>query len=84
MEDTLKGKRWLLYLWKEQNGLCPVCGQKITKITGWQSHHILWRSKGGSDAAENRMLLHPNCHQQIHSQGLPVEKPRPAKGVRKA
>ena len=84
MEDTLKGKRWLLYLWKEQNGLCPVCGQKITKITGWQSHHILWRSKGGSDAAENRMLLHPNCHQQIHSQGLSVEKPRPAKGVRKA
>jgi len=42
---TLKGKRWLLTLWKEQNGLCPVCTQKITKITGWHSHHILGRSK---------------------------------------
>jgi len=77
--DTLKGKRWLIHLWKEQNGLCPMCQQKITKITGWHSHHIEWRSKGGSDTAENRVLLHPNCHQQVHSQGLHVEKPRPVK-----
>ena len=84
MESTLKGKRWLSYLWKEQNGLCPVCNQKITKITGWHSHHIQWRSSGGADTAGNRVLLHPNCHQQVHSQGLHVEKPRPVKGVRKA
>ncbi len=54
---TLKGKQWLLHLWKEQGGLCPICEQKITKITGWHSHHILWRSKGGSDTGENRVLL---------------------------
>jgi RNA-directed DNA polymerase len=84
MEGTLKGKQWLLHLWKEQNGLCPVCNHKITKITGWHSHHILWKSRGGPDTAQNRVLLHPNCHQQVHSQGLYVEKPRPAKGVRKA
>ncbi len=84
MADTLKGRRWLSHLWKEQNGLCPICQQKITRITGWHSHHIHWRSKGGSNTAENRVLLHPNCHQQVHSQGLSVEKPRPAKGVRKA
>ena len=82
--DTLKGKRGLIHLWKEQNGLCPMCQQKITKITGWHSHHIEWRSKGGSDTTENRVLLHPTCHQQLHSQGLHVEKPRPARGVRKA
>jgi RNA-directed DNA polymerase len=79
MVGTLKGKRWLLHLWKEQSGLCPVCQQKITKITGWHSHHVLWRSKGGSDGAENRVLLHPTCHQQVHSQGLHGEKPRPVK-----
>ncbi|WP_220196567.1 group II intron maturase-specific domain-containing protein [Ktedonospora formicarum] len=84
MVGTFKGKRWLIHLWKEQNGLCPICHQKITKITGWHSHHIEWRSKGGPDTTENRVLLHPNCHQQIHSQGLHVEKPRPASGVRKA
>jgi RNA-directed DNA polymerase len=77
MEARLKGRRWLSHLWREQNGLCPICNQKITKITGWHSHHILWRSKGGSDGAENRVLLHPNCHQQVHSQGITVEKPRP-------
>ncbi len=74
---TLKGKQWLLHLWKEQGGLCPICEQKITKITGWHSHHILWRSKGGSDTGENRVLLHPTCHQQVHSQGLTVTKPPP-------
>jgi RNA-directed DNA polymerase len=84
MVDTFKGKHWLSRLWKEQNGCCPICQQKITKITGWHSHHIEWRSKGGPDTAENRVLLHPTCHQQVHSQGLHVEKPRPAKGVQKA
>src|SRR5437588_10313776 len=79
MVGRLKGKRWLLHLWKEQEGLCPICQQKITKITGWHSHNVLWRSKGGSDRAENRVLLHPTCHQQVHSQGLHVEKPCPVK-----
>jgi RNA-directed DNA polymerase len=77
MGSTLQGKRWLLHLWKEQGGLCPVCQQKITKITGWHSHHILWRSKGGSDSAENRVLLHPTCHNLVHSQEIFVGKPRP-------
>ncbi len=77
MERNLAGKRRLLNLWKEQRGLCPMCNQKITKITGWHSHHLIWRSKGGTDSVENRVLLHPNCHRQLHSQGLHVEKPCP-------
>jgi RNA-directed DNA polymerase len=84
MEANLNGKRKLLSLWKQQKGLCPICNQKITKITGWHSHHIVWRSKGGSDGQENRVLLHPECHRKVHSQQLEVVKPRPAKGVRKA
>src|SRR5258706_7492726 len=85
MVGKLQGKRWLSYLWKEQQGLCPICHQKITTITGWHSHHVIWRSKGGSDGAENRVLLHPTCHQQVHSQDLHVEKPRPVKrAARKA
>jgi RNA-directed DNA polymerase len=84
MADNLKGRRQLLRLWKEQNGICPVCRQKITKLTGWHNHHIVWRAYGGSDKAENRVLLHPNCHNQVHSLGLSVVKPRPDKGVKKA
>jgi RNA-directed DNA polymerase len=66
MEQRLLGRRRLIYLWKQQHGLCPVCHQKITKLTGWHSHHVVWRSKGGDAGAANRVLLHPTCHMQLH------------------
>jgi RNA-directed DNA polymerase len=81
MEANLWGRRQLLHLWKAQDGLCAVCHQKITTLTGWHNHHIVWRSHGGSEGADNRVLLHPNCHRQVHSQGFTVVKPRPEKGV---
>lgn len=84
MAQHLRGRRQLLRLWKEQEGLCAVCHQRITQLTGWHSHHLVWRTHGGSDRAENRVLLHPNCHAQVHSQGLTVVKPRPQAGVSKA
>ncbi len=86
MAANLAGRGKLLYLWKEQKGICPVCRQKITKLTGWDKHHIVWRVYGGGDEAENQVLLHPNCHRQVHDQELEVAKPRPAKrtGERKA
>jgi RNA-directed DNA polymerase len=77
MVNNLRGRRQLIRLWKAQNGICPICQQKITKITGWNNHHILPRALGGSDTNENRVLLHPNCHQQLHNRHLPVEKPCP-------
>jgi RNA-directed DNA polymerase len=81
MENDLQGRRKLLYLWMEQQGVCPLCHQKITKLTGWHSHHIIWRVHGGGDGTENRILLHPTCHQQLHNRpDLSVVKPRPAQG----
>jgi RNA-directed DNA polymerase len=67
MESELRGKRRLLYLWKAQKGICPNCNQKITKLTGWHSHHKVWKVYGGGEGLANRVLLHPNCHQQIHT-----------------
>jgi RNA-directed DNA polymerase len=84
MARHLKGRRYLLRLWKEQDGLCAVCHQRITYLSGWHSHHLVWRTYGGSNRAENRVLLHPNCHAQVHSQGLTVVKPRPHVDVSKA
>ena len=84
MAQHLSGRGKLRYLWMEQDGLCPICQQKITTLTGWHNHHIVWRSKGGSDDTENRVLLHPTCHQLVHSQGLTVVKPRPSRGDREA
>jgi RNA-directed DNA polymerase len=84
MERNLRGKRRLLALWMDQGGVCPHCGHRITKLTGWHSHHVVWRSKGGSDGRDNRVLLHPTCHMQVHSRGIPLVKPPRARGVRKA
>src|SRR5499433_1765186 len=70
MTHALKGRRQLLYLWKQQDGLCPLCHQKMTRLTGWHNHHTIWRTYGGSDTADNRVLLHPNCHRQVRSQSF--------------
>lgn len=77
MAGSLLGRRGLSRLWREQKGRCPVCGQLITHETGWHNHHIVWRVRGGSDGIENRVLLHPNCHNQVHTKDLSVSKPRP-------
>ena len=77
-------RRKLIALWKGQEGNCPVCHRKITKETGWNIHHVIYRMKGGPDTLNNLLLLHPNCHKQVHSQTVEVEKLRPKRGVRKA
>lgn len=63
---ALDGRRKLAWLWYWQEGLCPNCGQKITKETGWHIHHVVKRSEGGADQISNLQLLHPNCHRQHH------------------
>jgi RNA-directed DNA polymerase len=72
--STLTGRGRARYLWLEQDGKCPVCGQPLTLEAGWQVHHLLWRSHGGGDDVDNLVLLHPNCHRQVHSERLVVNK----------
>ena len=61
MLETFRGTRTLRYLWYEQRGLCTLCNTKITRITGWRLHYGVPRAMGGSTAASNRVLLHPEC-----------------------
>jgi len=84
MKTVLKDNHRARRLWLDQQGLCPICRQKITTQTGWQCHHIIWRVHGGDNSLQNQVLLHPNCHLQVHSQGWTVVKPRPSSGVTKA
>ncbi len=74
MKESLKGYKRLLRLWFSQDGICPVCESKITKQTGWHIHHIQHRVDGGNHTFANTVLLHPNCHHQVHSQGMTVSK----------
>jgi RNA-directed DNA polymerase len=81
MMDSLTGKGRLRNLWWNQEGNCPNCGQKITKDTGWNLHHILPKSEGGKDNVGNLVLMHPNCHRQIHCRKTGVAPPTPARGL---
>jgi RNA-directed DNA polymerase len=65
---SMQGLRKVLALWLRQKQLCPICQHRITKETEWNIHHIVERVKGGGDEMSNLMLLHPNCHRQLHSQ----------------
>ena len=79
MQEALQGRRKLVQLWREQTGRCPMCDQAMTKATGWNLHHLVWRVHGGTDVLANLVLLHPNCHRQVHSRDITVVKPRPVK-----
>ena len=69
LTQTLAGRSRIEYLWKEQKGRCRVCGQPLRIAEeDCQIHHRIWRSRGGSDRADNMELLHANCHRQIHVQ----------------
>jgi RNA-directed DNA polymerase len=76
MLDSFRGSSKLRFLWKEQDGLCTVCNTKITRITGWRIHYCAPRVMGGSNSAENLVLLHPECHDRVHRQRISVSKPR--------
>ena len=77
MKASLMGKAKLLKLWWRQDKACPQCRQKITRETGWNLNHVIPKSEGGKDNMSNLVLMHPNCHRQIHSQKLDVVQPAP-------
>jgi RNA-directed DNA polymerase len=67
LSATLAGRERIRILWKDQQGKCPLCGQLLTEDDDeWQTHHIRWRVYGGGDELTNLMLVHGNCHRQLH------------------
>ncbi len=66
-ETGYHGKRKLLSLWKRQEGKCPNCGQAISLEERSHTHHIIYRVMGGPDTQDNLLLLHPECHRQLHA-----------------
>lgn len=65
----------LIRLWRSQDGKCLVCTEKITKESGWNIHHLHQRVYGGTDKLINLVLLHPNCHRQLHVTAMTLKKP---------
>ncbi|WP_410521702.1 group II intron reverse transcriptase/maturase [Candidatus Tisiphia endosymbiont of Oplodontha viridula] len=67
MYNSLAGDQTLQKLWNKQEGKCPNCKQVITLETDWDIHHIIPKSKGGDNRNSNLMMLHINCHKQVHN-----------------
>jgi RNA-directed DNA polymerase len=67
MSGSVTGKVKWLKLWWRQDKECPNCHETITEETGWNIHHIRPRSEGGGGNLSNLVMLHPNCHRQIHA-----------------
>jgi RNA-directed DNA polymerase len=66
MVNKLRERKRLLRLWLSQEGTCPVCDRPITMDEAFHAHHIHPKQLGGTDALSNLVLLHPNCHRQVH------------------
>lgn len=79
MTDTLSRRKKVLSIWRSQGKKCPVCKQGFSQEVGWHVHHILAKTKGGTDKISNLVMVHPNCHRQIHSGAFHVVKPASVK-----
>lgn len=49
---------------------CQICGAKNTRL---EVHHIVYRSKGGTDDEDNLITLCESCHKKIHTGEINVE-----------
>lgn len=75
ISQDIRLRRDWMQLWQEQQGYCPLCQQRLSWETGWHVHHLQPLAQGGYDTIDNCVLLHPNCHRQVHSRGIAVSKP---------
>jgi 5-methylcytosine-specific restriction endonuclease McrA len=50
------------YVHSRDNGLCQVCS-----MGGFEAHHVVYRSQGGKNKANNLILLCKRCHHKEHS-----------------
>lgn len=70
LERLKENRLWfgkLRLIWERQKHRCPLCGQPFRDDDDWDLHHIVYRTRGGGDEADNLMMLHPNCHRQYHA-----------------
>ncbi|WP_447870045.1 group II intron maturase-specific domain-containing protein [Serratia fonticola] len=84
MLHSLRYRREIAGLYRLQKGQCLHCMHPITQETGWQEHHLEHILHGGKNVLDNRVLLHPECHDQIHTFGINLSKPARQKGLVKA
>jgi RNA-directed DNA polymerase len=71
----------LIGLARAQRGRCSHCGTSLFNGEALHRHHLLPKSKGGTDKRSNLRLLHLYCHQQIHTPVAPPKNPSDAEAT---
>ena len=61
MLREINGRKKLNALYKMQKGICPHCGEPITVERGFRIH-----TEVGADFKEKNVLLHADCHRELH------------------
>ena len=84
MSATFRGTRTLRFLWNVQAGLCAICKERITRITGWRLHYCVpacWAAR----TALRTVLYFIQSATTGFIANISVSKPRlPERGVRRA
>ncbi|MEN8215578.1 MAG: group II intron reverse transcriptase/maturase, partial [Pseudomonadota bacterium] len=55
---------------RKQGGICPECKSRLSNEDLMESHHIIYRCKGGKDEYSNLVLLHRHCHDKRHAEEI--------------
>lgn len=71
---TLRSAKML----KKQDGKCGQCNAVFKNGDLMESHHKLFKAKGGGDTYSNLVLMHKHCHDQYHAERM---KERKANGI---
>ena len=54
------------FLMSREEGKCQLCRKEFNKGDSSRIHHIIPKSKGGTDRDKNLALLHEKCHKKLH------------------
>lgn len=66
-KENHRHRRKIYSIWEKQRYRCPICKQMFKDDDDWDIHHIIRRTDGGGDNIDNLMMLHLNCHRQLHN-----------------
>ena len=58
------------FILSREKSVCQLCNRLYSKTDKWQFHHIIPRSRGGTDKPNNIALLHEKCHTKLHKENL--------------
>lgn len=67
------------YLMSREKGKCQLCNKEFSKGQPSHIHHVLERSKKGSNMPKNLAILHKKCHVKLHKKGLKLSAPKTMK-----